>query len=57
VADVTPDIRRDTVFLPFHFPGDRSANVLTQNATDPVSGMPEFKTTAVHVRARATGVR
>ena len=25
----TRDIRHDTVFLPFHFPGDESANLLT----------------------------
>jgi assimilatory nitrate reductase catalytic subunit len=51
VADVTPDIRQDTVFLPFHYAGEECANLLTQGAIDPTSGMPEFKTTAVHVRA------
>lgn len=49
-AELTTGIRPDTVFLPFHFPGDQSANLLTQAATDPVSGMPEFKTSAVRVR-------
>jgi assimilatory nitrate reductase catalytic subunit len=49
VAEVTLDIRHDTVFLPFHYAGDECANVLTQGAIDPISGMPEFKTTAVHV--------
>lgn len=49
-ASVTPGIRQDTVFLPFHFPGDSRANILTSDATDPISGMPEFKTAAVHVR-------
>ncbi|HAM27232.1 MAG TPA: nitrite reductase, partial [Microbacteriaceae bacterium] len=53
VAEVTPDIRPDTVFLPFHFAGDESANLLTSDATDPVSGMPEFKRTIVTVRAVA----
>ncbi|TFC92786.1 MULTISPECIES: molybdopterin oxidoreductase family protein [Cryobacterium] len=52
-AEVTLDIRHDTVFLPFHFPGDQSANRLTGGATDPISGMPEFKTTTVRVRAVA----
>lgn len=49
-AELTTGIRPDTVFLPFHFPGEQSANLLTQAATDPVSGMPEFKTSAVTVR-------
>ncbi|TXN30062.1 molybdopterin oxidoreductase family protein [Lacisediminihabitans profunda] len=51
VAELTPDIRPDTVFLPFHFAGDECANLLTSDATDPVSGMPEFKRTIVTVRA------
>ena len=51
VAEVTPDIRPDTVFLPFHFAGDECANLLTSDATDPISGMPEFKKTIVTVRA------
>jgi len=46
-------IRYDTVFLPFHFPGRESANLLTEGVTDPISGMPEFKTTVVEVRAVA----
>ncbi len=48
---VSRDIRYDTVFLPFHYAGDECANLLTEAATDPISGMPEFKTTAVRVRA------
>lgn len=47
------DIRPDTVFLPFHFAGAHSANLLTIDATDPISAMPEFKTAVVHVRAAA----
>ncbi|MGO4784420.1 molybdopterin oxidoreductase family protein [Cryobacterium sp. W22_MBD10_FK3] len=52
-AQLSADIRPDTVFLPFHFPADQRANLLTAGATDPVSGMPEFKRTAVRVRAIA----
>ncbi|MEL4318055.1 molybdopterin oxidoreductase family protein [Leifsonia sp. YIM 134122] len=48
-ARLSVDIRPDTVFLPFHFPADESANVLTLDAVDPISGMPEFKKSAVHV--------
>lgn len=50
-AQLSVDIRPDTVFLPFHFPGAQSANRLTEAITDPVSGMPEFKTSAVRVEA------
>ncbi|MFC5723601.1 molybdopterin oxidoreductase family protein [Streptomyces gamaensis] len=42
-------IRADTVFLPFHFPGDGRANLLTGDALDPRSRMPEFKVCAVRV--------
>ncbi|HET7724156.1 MAG TPA: molybdopterin oxidoreductase family protein [Propionibacteriaceae bacterium] len=46
-AFVTDAIRPDTVFMPFHWVD--SANRLTTDATDPVSGMPEFKVCAVRV--------
>jgi len=45
----TSGIRPDTVFLPFHFPDEQSANLLTIAAVDPVSAMPEFKRTIVQV--------
>ena len=48
-APVTATIRPDTVFLPFHWAGELSANLLTNDATDPVSGMPEFKVCAVRL--------
>ncbi|WP_062079172.1 molybdopterin oxidoreductase family protein [Demequina globuliformis] len=46
---LTEDIRPDTVFMPFHWSGVGSANRLTNDATDPISGMPEFKVTAVAI--------
>ena len=49
-ARVTDSIRPDTVFVPFHWAGTGSVNRLTSDATDPVSGMPEFKVCAVDVR-------
>jgi assimilatory nitrate reductase catalytic subunit len=49
---VTPTIREDTLFVPFHWGGDRSANRLTHAALDPVSRMPEFKVCAARVSAR-----
>jgi assimilatory nitrate reductase catalytic subunit len=51
-ARITTTIRPDTVFMPFHWPGAGMANAVTNDATDPVSGMPEFKVCAVSV-ARA----
>ena len=43
------DIRPDTVFLPFHYGDDASANLLTSDALDPISSMPEFKTAVVRI--------
>ncbi len=54
-AELSTAIRPDTVFLPFHFPEIESANRLTEAATDPISGMPEFKFNKVWVRAAAPG--
>ncbi|MEK7872748.1 MAG: molybdopterin dinucleotide binding domain-containing protein, partial [Chloroflexota bacterium] len=52
---LTPGIREDTVFIPFHWGGLQAANRLTNPALDPVSRMPEFKVCAVRVeRARET---
>ncbi len=48
-ADLSDDIRPDTVFVPFHFSDEGLVNALTNDATDPVSGMPEFKVCAVTV--------
>ncbi|GAA3601850.1 molybdopterin oxidoreductase family protein [Nonomuraea rosea] len=46
VARISDAIRRDTVFMPFHWEG---ANRLTNPALDPTSKMPEFKVCAVRV--------
>ncbi|XKK59418.1 molybdopterin oxidoreductase family protein [Streptomyces sp. ARC32] len=48
-ARITTGIRPDTVFMPFHWPGEGRANTLTNPALDPVSRMPEFKVCAVRV--------
>jgi assimilatory nitrate reductase catalytic subunit len=50
---VTRDIKPDTLFLPFHFPGDQSANRLTIDALDPMSRMPEFKVCAARIEPGA----
>ncbi|MET9296143.1 molybdopterin oxidoreductase family protein [Streptomyces sp. NPDC003077] len=48
-ARITDTIRPDTVFMPFHWPGEGRANTLTNPALDPASRMPEFKVCAVRV--------
>ena len=57
VARVTSDVRPDTVFVPFHYGGDGSVNELTNDALDPISGMPEFKACAVELTAAALPAR
>jgi assimilatory nitrate reductase catalytic subunit len=54
VAQLTPSIRMDTLFVPFHFNGDGRANLLTNPALDPVSRMPEFKVCAVRIEKGTT---
>jgi assimilatory nitrate reductase catalytic subunit len=49
VAQLTPSIRMDTLFVPFHFNGAGRANLLTNPALDPVSRMPEFKVCAARI--------
>ncbi|MQA10790.1 MAG: molybdopterin-dependent oxidoreductase [Pseudonocardiaceae bacterium] len=46
-----PSMRPDVLFLPFHFPGEQSANLLTNPALDPTSRMPEFKVCAARLEA------
>ena len=46
---ITETIRPDTVFMPFHWGGSSSANLVTNPALDPVSKMPEFKVCAVRL--------
>ncbi|MBV9081187.1 MAG: molybdopterin oxidoreductase family protein, partial [Acidobacteriaceae bacterium] len=48
-ARLTPSIRMDTLFVPFHFSGRGRANLLTNPALDPISRMPEFKVCAARI--------
>lgn len=48
-VQITPDIREDTIFVPFHWGGELSINRLTNPALDPLSRMPEFKVCAVRI--------
>ncbi|HQL58553.1 MAG TPA: formate dehydrogenase subunit alpha [Methanoculleus sp.] len=47
-AKVTPDIMKGVMFMPFHF-AECAANILTNNALDPIAKIPEFKACAVKV--------
>ena len=51
-AMVVRTIRPDTVFIPYHWPGERSANRLTHRTLDPRSKIPEFKVSACRMRKR-----
>ena len=52
-AHVVATIRPDTVFVPYHWPGERSVNRLTRRAYDPTAGIPEYKVTAVRIERLA----
>jgi len=45
---VTKDIMKGIMFMPFHF-AECAANILTNNALDPIAKIPEFKACAVKV--------
>jgi assimilatory nitrate reductase catalytic subunit len=49
-AQVVTTIRPDTIFIPYHWAGEKSANQLTIAAQDPISKIPEYKVCAVRVR-------
>jgi assimilatory nitrate reductase catalytic subunit len=53
-AMVVKTIRPDTIFIPYHWAGTRSANRLTHRTLDPRSKIPEFKVSACRI-ARADG--
>lgn len=55
-ALVTRTIRPDTVFIPYHWPAERSANLLTHRTLDPRSKIPEYKVSACRIRKAAGGV-
>ena len=54
-AMVVRTIRPDTVFIPYHWPHDKSANKLTHRTIDPQSKIPEFKVSACRIRKAGGG--
>jgi assimilatory nitrate reductase catalytic subunit len=51
---VVRTIRPDTVFIPYHWPGGRSANRLTHRTLDPRSKIPEYKVSACRIEKVTT---
>ena len=49
-AMVVATIRPDTIFIPYHWPGEKSANQLTVAAQDPISKIPQYKVCGCRVR-------
>ncbi|MCZ2080350.1 MAG: molybdopterin oxidoreductase family protein [Bryobacteraceae bacterium] len=54
-AMVVKTIRPDTVFIPYHWPRERSANRLTHRTLDPRSKIPEYKVSACQLRLEKKG--
>lgn len=54
-ALVVRSIRPDTVFIPYHWPGEKSVNRLTIQALDPISKIPEYKVCAVRIKKAVSG--
>lgn len=48
-ANIVETIRKDTVFVPYHWPGKKSANLLTSGHLDPISKIPEFKVSSCRI--------
>lgn len=46
---ITEIIRKDTVFVPYHYGHEQSINLLTIAALDPISKMPEYKVCATQI--------
>jgi assimilatory nitrate reductase catalytic subunit len=53
-AQVVRTIRPDTVFIPYHWPANRSANQLTHRTLDPRSKIPEYKVSACRIEKAAS---
>jgi assimilatory nitrate reductase catalytic subunit len=49
-AMVVTTIRPDTIFIPYHWPGQKSANQLTVAAQDPISKIPQYKVCGCRLR-------
>ena len=50
---IVKTIRPDTIFIPYHWPAEKSANQLTIAAQDPISKIPEYKVCAARLKKAA----
>ena len=48
-ALVVKTIRKDTIFIPYHWGEELAVNQLTNPALDPISKIPEFKACAARI--------
>jgi assimilatory nitrate reductase catalytic subunit len=48
-CEVVTTIRPDVVFVPYHWAGEKSINLVTISSQDPVSKIPEYKVCAVRL--------
>jgi assimilatory nitrate reductase catalytic subunit len=55
-VEIVSTIRPDTIFIPYHWPGAKSANQLTIAAQDPISKIPEYKVCAARLQKAARPV-
>ncbi len=53
-ANVVSTIRPDTLFIPYHWAGNKAANQLTQRVLDPISKIPEYKVSVVRIEKAST---
>lgn len=49
-CQVVTTIRPDVVFVPYHWAGEKSVNLVTISSQDPISKIPEYKVCAVRLR-------
>jgi assimilatory nitrate reductase catalytic subunit len=49
-CQVVTTIRPDTVFVPYHWPGEKSVNLATISSQDPISKIPEYKVCAARIK-------
>ena len=49
-AMVVTTIRPDTLFIPYHWAGEKSVNRVTVAAQDPISKIPQYKVCACRLR-------
>ncbi|HEX9056180.1 MAG TPA: formate dehydrogenase subunit alpha [Ktedonobacterales bacterium] len=49
-ALVVRSIRPDTIFIPYHYGGDQTVNILTNPVLEPMNKIPEYKVCAASLR-------